>query len=97
MIAGRGTATFRFEGDADQAENRSLMFRANMRRLVHSVHLQELPGWACPPMGAPRPRLALDWAPSSPPSQHGTMKSWPVGEGPGSARAGRNPDTQDHN
>ena len=31
-------AKVRFEGDADQAENRSLMFRVKMRRLVYLAH-----------------------------------------------------------
>jgi hypothetical protein len=38
MIAGRWTAKVRFEGDADLAENRSLMFRVNTRRLVYLAH-----------------------------------------------------------
>ena len=58
MIAGRWTAKVRFEGDADQAENRSLGFRVNMRRLVHCLTCPLVPPFMDRPALDHEPRLS---------------------------------------
>ena len=45
-------AKVRFEGDADQAENRSLMFRVKMRRLVYLAHPAQRSGLAVADCGS---------------------------------------------
>ena len=52
MIAGRWTPKSDSRTMRTKPENRSLMFRVNMRRLVYPVHPQDIPGWPRAAVGA---------------------------------------------